>query len=151
MNELMSQYGRTRAIAMVFLVLAIALPVAARLAAGPPGAMVHVRWQPSVDSAARRNAEERLGLANGQRQDEQTWRYDLIEASRDRIRALVLEPNVADTHYIDRAAYSLDPSAERTARLSRFRVAGPLAVDTADWSALMLVVLAAPCLSGCFS
>ena len=148
MSESMPPFARTRRLTIALLLVAISLPIAARLAAGPRGAVVHVRWQSSVDPAARSSIVERLGLTDGQRQDEQTWRYDLIEASRDRIRALVLDPAVADTHYIDRAAYSIDPSAERTPRLSRFRVMGPLVVETADWAALILVALAALVLSG---
>ena len=45
--------------------LAISLPLAARGLYGPPGALVHVRWQPSVEAAERQRLETRLLLVDG--------------------------------------------------------------------------------------
>ena len=137
----MQRSTRSRAIAFTVALLAVCLPPAARLAVGPHGATVHVRWQASIDPAARQHLEARFHLADGLNLDEHTWRYDLTDVSRDSIRALVLDPAVADTHDLNRSASSLEPSAARTPRRQRF-AAGDRVVEAANWSAMMLVALA---------
>lgn len=122
--------------------LAAGLSPAARALAGPHGATVHVRWQPSVTEPERQEAEARFRLADGERLDQDTWRYDLIDPSRDNIRALVLEPAIADTHNIDRPNNALDPSASRTARRQRF-LQGDRVVASADRLAIALAGAAA--------
>ncbi len=129
--------------AVALALLAAGLPIATRALVGPRGATVHVRWQPSVTESERRNVEARFRLADGERLDEYTWRYDLIDPSRDNIRALVLEPAVADTHNIDRPNNTLDPSANRTARRQRFPAQGERMVAVADRLAITLAGVAA--------
>ena len=131
-----------RATAIAFVLFAACLPFAARMLAGPRGAEVHVRWQPSVDERARAALEDRFHLADGQQLDQYTWRYDLIEPSRDNVRALVIDPAVADTHDIDRPSYSLMPSTARTFRRQRLPGGADAVVATADWLAITLVTLA---------
>lgn len=110
--------------------------------AGPRGAEVYVRWQPSIGEPARAALENRFHLADGRQLDQHTWRYDLIEPSRENIRALVIDPAVADTHDIDRPSYSLTPSATRTLRRQRFSSGADAVVAAADWLAITLVTLA---------
>ena len=57
--------------------LAITLPLAARGLYGPPGGLVHVRWQPSVDAAERQRLETGWQLVDGHEVSPSTWRYDL--------------------------------------------------------------------------
>ena len=121
-------------------IAAVCLPLAARLLAGPRGAEIHVRWQPSVDQAARLTLEERFRLADGERLDATTWRYDLTDARRENIQALVGETMVADTHDLDRSTYSISPDAPRTGRRQRFGDAGPAMVRAADLFAAALLV-----------
>ena len=136
-----------RAAALFFVVAIVCLPIAARVVTGPPGALVHVRWGVSVDASTRERLEARFRLADGERLDALTWRYDLIDPSTETIRAIVREPVVEDTHHIDRARFTLD-GAERTARRGRIRFGGAL-VEVADGVAvacgllLGLLVLAA--------
>lgn len=137
-----------RTAAFICIAVAAALPFAARMLAGPPGAIVHIRWQPDIEDAARQDLEARFGLADGRRQDERTWRYNLRNASRDHIRALVRDPAVADTHYIDRSTYSIDSTALRIARSQRFTFAGDVIVRAADWTAVTLAAVAVLLLSG---
>ena len=122
--------------------LAVVAPLAARALAGPPGAIAHVRWQPSLSADARQDLEARFRLADATRIDEGTWRYDLLDPSPSNIRALVQAPAVADTHDIDRSDYSLSPSAIRTDRRQRFAIGSAL-VTAADRLAITLAVLAA--------
>ncbi len=131
-----------RATALALALLAAGLPWAMRALVGPPGAMVHVRWQPSLDAAARQSLEARFRLADAERLEEGTWRYDLVDPSNDNIRALVGHPAVADTHYIDRPQYSLEPSTIRTDRRQRFSTGGGAVVAGADRLAILLAALA---------
>ena len=45
--------------------LAVTLPLTTRGLYGPPGALVNVRWQPSVDGAERQRIERGLLLVDG--------------------------------------------------------------------------------------
>src|SRR5918996_3046848 len=125
--------------ALTLVVVAVCLPIAARALAGPRGAEIHVRWQASLDDTARRTLEARLSLADGERLEGTTWRYDLINAGTENIRVVVTDPNAADTHDLDRSTYSLSPTAARTDRRSRFGNAGRAMVVIADRLALGLL------------
>ena len=122
--------------------MAAVLPIAARAVAGPPGAVVHVRWQPSIDAAARHALETRFRLADGRRLADDTWRYDLVDTSGANIRALVGHPSIADTHDIDRSRATATPTAERTRRRQHLRQ-GEALVLAADVLASALAALAA--------
>ena len=123
--------------------LAIILPLAARGLYGPPGAVVNIRWQPSVDAAERQRLETEWQLVNGQESSPSTWRYDLTTPSQDRLRAIVAHAAVADTHNIDRQRYSLAPEASRTARRAGLVTAGSaVVVGLVDRLALLLGMLA---------
>ena len=88
--------------AFVLGTLAITLPLAARGLYGPPGALINVRWQPSVDATERQRLETEWQLTDGQAVSPDTWRYDLTAPSDSRLRAIVAHAAVADTHNIDR-------------------------------------------------
>jgi hypothetical protein len=119
--------------------IATALPLAARVLAGPPGALVNIRWRSPLSDADRGALEARFRLADGTPLDSHTWRYDLVDPSRERIRALVGDPSVADTHGIDRPHAALEPSAARTIRRQRF-AAGEQLVAAADGGSFVLGV-----------
>src|SRR5688500_39725 len=133
-------WSRRTAVGLVL--LAAALPLTSRVIAGPRGALVHVRWQPSVTITDRHALEGRFHLADGEQLDARTWRYDLIDPSGGTIGALVAEPAAADTHNIDRADGSLVADAPRTGRRSRM-AAGDALVAVADGLAAALAVAAA--------
>ena len=123
--------------------LALTLPLAARGLYGPPGAWVHIRWQPSVDTAERQRLETALRLVDGQVVAPTTWRYDLTDFSAHHIRAVVEHPAVEDTHYIDRQQYTLDPEASRTARRhGLIAIGGGVAVGIVDRVATLFAGLA---------
>ncbi len=63
---------------------------------------VHVRWVPGLSQDQRASLEQRFALAKGEPRDDQTWGYDLTDPSTERVGALVGDPRVADTHYIER-------------------------------------------------
>jgi hypothetical protein len=102
---------------------------------------VHVRWQASVDASERQRLEARLRLADGERLAGSTWRYDLVDPSPNAIRALVLDPAVEDTHYIDRSRFALD-GAGRTTRRGSIAYADAL-VTAADGVAIAVAAFAA--------
>ena len=68
---------------------------------------VAVLWDESVSSADREALERRYGLRSG-RIDGDSWRYELGDLSRENIRALIQDPAVDDTGYIDRDALTTD-------------------------------------------
>jgi hypothetical protein len=133
--------------ALALTLIAVCLPFAGRLLAGPRGAEIHVRWQSSVDAPTRSNLEARFHLRDGERLDGDTWRYDLVDTDTDIIRAIVNDSNVADTHDLDRSTYLLSPSAARTNRRQRFGDAGIAIVSVADWLALGFLALSAAVLA----
>ena len=67
---------------------------------------VHVRWNERVSATDRAALERRYDLRHGGPIDGpgNTWRYELGTLSRDNIGALLQDPAVADTAYIDRDA-----------------------------------------------
>ena len=127
--------------------LAFTLPLAARGLYGPPGAWVHIRWQPSVGAAERQRLETAWQLVDGQEDDSPaTWRYDLTAPSVGRLRAIVEHAAVEDTHFIDRQRYTIEPGALRTVRRhGLIAVGGTVAVGLVDRLATFLAVLAGLC------
>ncbi len=126
--------------------LAIILPLAARGLYGPQGALVNIRWQPTVDAVERQRLETEWQLAEGQEVSPSTWRYDLTAATEGRLRAIVQHAAVADTHNIDRQRYTLAPEAPRTGRRhGLMTTGGAIAVGLVDRLALLLAALAGLC------
>ena len=75
------------------------------------GPRVSVRWQPAISGPERLALEQRHALRNGRLDDprnDRVWRYELGDWSRDAVSALVQDPAVADTNYIDRSTYQVD-------------------------------------------
>ncbi len=128
---------------MGLLLLAVLLPLTTRALVGRRGAVIYVRWEPSITDAGRRNLESRFHLADGEMPDAATWKYDLLDVSPGNIRALVAEPAVADTHALDRATGRLAPSAVRTSRRLRASTAGDRIVAVSDFLAMLAGVIAA--------
>jgi hypothetical protein len=132
--------GAPRIAALSCAVVILCLPIIARLVTGPPGAVVQVRWRPTVDASARQKLEARFRLADGEQLDGSTWRYDLLDTSRGNIRDLVRNQAVVDTQHID--PLNLTPvDTTRTARRGRIVFGGTL-VTAADRAALALPVMA---------
>jgi hypothetical protein len=91
--------------------LAIAVVGLSLITVTVTGPRVSIRWRDSVGAAERRSLEARHGLRNGRLDDPSlplVWRYELGDWSRDAVAALVREPAVADTNYIDRTTYGVD-------------------------------------------
>jgi len=100
--------SRRRLWAVAVAVLVITLSLVTVTIRGP---RVSVRWQTTISTADRLALEQRYGLRNGRQDDAQNdtvWRYELGDWSRDAVAALVNDPAVADTHYIDRSTYKVD-------------------------------------------
>ena len=94
-------------------VLAITLPLAARGLYGPQGALVNIRWQPSVDAAERQRLESGWQLVDGAEVSASTWSYELTAPSEGRLRAIVEHPAIADTTHHHRPG-AIHPRARRT-------------------------------------
>ena len=72
---------------------------------------VDVRWDATVDDAARFQMEQRFGLARPEPNGDRTFSYALTDRSRENIRNLVADPAVEDTHQIDRPEFQVEASA----------------------------------------
>ena len=86
----------------------------------PPLPRINVRWVDGLDADRRRGLEARFGL-DAEEGESPTWSYALADASRENITALVQHPDVADTHYIDRAEMTLAAGAFRAPEPPRYR------------------------------
>jgi len=84
-----------------------------------PDLTVFVRWAGTVDETTRQAKEAQYGLLRGEARDENTWRYALASDEVDRIRALVQDPAVEDTHGIDRSTFRVNLAEDLTVRLQR--------------------------------
>lgn len=87
----------------------------------PPPDRIQVRWTPAAD-IERGQLETRYRLRNGVTRGEsadRTWLYEVRDASRANLRALIDDPRVADTHLVDRATAELTSQESFTRRLHR--------------------------------
>jgi hypothetical protein len=133
--------GTLRMAALAAAAAAFILPIAARAAAGPRGAVVHVRWAASLDASARQQLEARFRLVDAEDLGQSTWRYDLLDPTSGNIRDLVGDRAVEDTHHIDRSRFRL-ADTQRTARRGYF-AHGTAVVTAADRLAIALAIVAA--------
>src|SRR4030095_7565425 len=109
-----------------FTVGAVATYAVLRAAFGDRPAHINVRWSPATTPDVQHRLEQQYHLTYGQRADGRTFSYDLTDLSRDNIRAMVLDPNVEDTHYIHRTAYRIWRFAPRSKYHDRGEKWGPL-------------------------
>ena len=94
---------------------AIALMIRGRYdAAGAlePRRYMKVRWAPAVDKARQAALERAHHLEAGVWLEGATWRYLLGDASIDAVLAIMRDPEVEDTHGVDRATGAFMPTAE---------------------------------------
>ena len=90
---------------------AIVIALAALLRVTETRPRVTIRWAADISDARRAALEGEHRLLNGERLAGTAtgWRYELGDASRDTIEALVQDPAVADTGYINRDALTAEP------------------------------------------
>jgi hypothetical protein len=101
-------------IGVAFTVGASATYMVLRAAFGDRPAHINVRWSPATTPDVQQRLEQQYHLTYGQRTEGRTFSYDLTDLSRNNIRAMVLDPNVEDTHYIHRTAYRIWRFAPRS-------------------------------------
>jgi len=80
----------------------------------PRTEVVNVRWTTGLADPRRETLEREFGLTNGMPTPERSeevnaWSYRLHDLSRVNVEALVTHPDVVDTHYIDRATFTVPP------------------------------------------
>ena len=109
MTTLWSRW-RLRA-AVGVLAVGLLVGVASRVLDGDPAKGIHVRWHAEVTDAERLELEAQF-LLRGERREDRTFGYDLLDDAQANIQALVEHPAVEDTHHIDRGNFTLAASAE---------------------------------------
>lgn len=72
-----------------------------------PAPSIRVRWRDDVTSERQAVLERRYQLSNGRAPQGRSLAYDLLDTRQSNIKALVLDPAVADTHDIDRESYEI--------------------------------------------
>jgi hypothetical protein len=73
---------------------------------------VNVRWRDGLSTEARRQAEIQLYLENGEPAGE-AWRYELASPRTADIAAIIVHPDVQDTHRIERHNATISADAGR--------------------------------------
>ena len=93
---------------------AIAHVIRGRYDAGrlEPRRYMKVRWAPAVDKVRQAALERAHHLEAGLWLEGTTWRYLLGDASIDAVLAIMRDPEVEDTHGVDRATGAFMPTAE---------------------------------------
>ncbi|HVZ20984.1 MAG TPA: hypothetical protein VG871_07980 [Vicinamibacterales bacterium] len=84
------------------LVAAAAVAVAALVQVHVIGPPVGIHWRAGVDAGTRTALERKYGLRNGRPAGDSEWRYQLDDTSHANIAALVRDPAVTGTSYLDR-------------------------------------------------
>jgi hypothetical protein len=74
----------------------------------PRTPQINVEWTPPTNDVNRVAEERALGLIAYERLHGNTWKYELTDWSPSRLRAIVTSPHVADTHGIDRTAFTVN-------------------------------------------
>lgn len=77
-----------------------------------PRRYIKVRFAPGVDKARQAELERVHHLQAGVLLEGVTWRYLLGDASIDAVLAIMRDPDVEDTHGVDRATGAFMPTAE---------------------------------------
>jgi hypothetical protein len=103
--------SRDRYCALALVGLGVVLVISGESAPAERAKFIHVRWRPEVTAPQRVEVERRLWLANGQRLEDRTFGYDLLNDSRWNIFRLVRHPAVEDTSDIDRGWFVVSPAA----------------------------------------
>ena len=75
------------------------------------GPIVNVRWRASIADAALAQKERAHGLERRESVGDHAWQYELTRWSGSDLESLVTDPDVADTHGIDRRRYRLSEGA----------------------------------------
>jgi hypothetical protein len=113
-------------IGVAFTVGAAATYSVLRAAFGDRPAHINVRWSAATTPDLQQRLEQQYHLTYGQRTEGRTFSYDLTNLSQNNIRAMVLDTNVEDTHYIHRTAYRIWRFAPRSKYHDRGEKWGPL-------------------------
>ena len=77
-----------------------------------PRRYMKVRWAPAVDKTRQAALERAHRLEAGVWLEGTTWRYLLGDASIDAVLAIMRDPEVEDTHGVDRATGAFMPTGE---------------------------------------
>ena len=76
-----------------------------------PAPNIQVEWDDTISEKARRELEHRFQLLNQAAIRDRMWSYDLIDAATSNIAALVNNPAIVSTVFLDREALSVSPDA----------------------------------------
>ena len=85
------------------------------------GPVIHVRWVETLEYVQRATLERSLGLYRAAHRGGTTWSYRVLDASLQRLRAIVAHDMVADTYGIDRGSLELDASAGDISQFTDYR------------------------------
>lgn len=85
--------------------------------------VMHVRWKTDVAPGQRAELERRFTLTKGELDGGTTWRYSLVDASTNNIRALIQHDAVDDTAHLNRVRYRPEFAQDRTRRLAVYAAA----------------------------
>ena len=137
---------RARAWSLAAAVALLLVTALAQVQVVPP--RVHVRWRDDVSAGRRADLERRYGLDAGERVEAGTWRYDVRDRSPGNIGALIADPAVADTAYVDRDKLTVPPRQVRVSWSRARALIGPAPAGLIQPQSIVLLVIAALLLWG---
>ncbi len=82
------------------------------------GPFIRVRWIETLGEARRTILERALGLYRAEHTEGTTWRYQIPDASPQRLRTIVIHDMVADTNGFDRGSLELNAPGDDVARVA---------------------------------
>ena len=100
---------------------------------------VHVRWREGVSAADRAALEQRYHLTAAERVEGDTWRYELLDTSRENVGALIGDGAVLDTAYIDRPTLTAPERHVDVSIMRARRIVGPAPRQLVQPQSVMLV------------
>ena len=95
------------------LLLAVGVGVARPLLVVDGLSIINVRWRADLSLDQRSILERRFGLTVFAH-DPPAWKYTIADTGRSNLEALVMHPDVADTHFVDRQRFRVSADASVT-------------------------------------
>ena len=85
------------------------------------GPVIDVRWVDNLEDGPRTTLEHALRLYRAEHRGGSTWRYQMPDASPERLRTIVAHDLVTDTGGFDRGSLELDASAGDISQFTDYR------------------------------
>jgi hypothetical protein len=109
----------------------------------PP--IVNIRWRAGIESTHRRELQQRHALRDCEPAGDRTDRCELLDTSRANLARIIADPEIEDTHRIQRATLTIAPDADKGRHMTWIAYRVPLlrqprAIETVLLAAFALIL-----------